>query len=356
MNFNDEPGSQFAPDDWTTIVPETKRNIEANANKGDFLAIVGRNHPIERKMSDLIHKWATLDGLRTQEFNLKKLPPYHEPSLELLQEHAYFWQSDNSRFWFYKEDDDFMSFPALLLTDTAYHRGYMKECYHNQCDNWNQDVATEKNYKFLAATAQSLVLSVAEMAMEGSHQSSCIKQTVQEIIKTASKPTSESTTSIPTRLTTTRPPKTTTSSIITTPSYSKIHYPKKEDISNEVENPDDLDLLDLQTLLKEELRPLLAMKPKEINNDKHLAPATIGTQININNLNINLPISKNEEQCLQNTEMKDDTNQGLVLGSGDVDYEVLANVLKNFFGQVDRRKYKGKHRNSPMVIKFHDEQ
>ena len=72
-------------------------------------------------MSDLIHKWATLDGLKTQEFNLKSLPPYHEPSIELLQQHAYFWQSDNSRFWFYKEDDDFMSFPAVLLSDTGYY-------------------------------------------------------------------------------------------------------------------------------------------------------------------------------------------------------------------------------------------
>ena len=71
-------------------------------------------------MSDLIHKWATLDGLKTQEFNLKSLPPYHEPSIELLQQHAYFWQSDNSRFWFYKEDDDFMSFPAVLLSDTGF--------------------------------------------------------------------------------------------------------------------------------------------------------------------------------------------------------------------------------------------
>ena len=50
---------------------------------------------------------------------LKSLPPYHEPSIESLQQHSYFWQSDNSRFWFYKEDEEFMSFPAVLLTDTG---------------------------------------------------------------------------------------------------------------------------------------------------------------------------------------------------------------------------------------------
>ena len=61
------------PDLWDTLVPEAKKSIEKNGNKGDFLAIIGRNHPDERKMSDLIHKWATLDGLKTQEFNLKRL-------------------------------------------------------------------------------------------------------------------------------------------------------------------------------------------------------------------------------------------------------------------------------------------
>ena len=60
------------PDLWETLVPEAKKSIEKNGNKGDFLAIIGRNHPDERKMSDLIHKWATLDGLKTQEFNLKR--------------------------------------------------------------------------------------------------------------------------------------------------------------------------------------------------------------------------------------------------------------------------------------------
>ena len=119
FNYDASPGSQHVPGIWETLVPQAKKNIEKNENKGDFLAIIGRNHPDERKMSDLIHKWATLDGLKTEEFNLKSLPPYHEPSIETLQEHAYFWQSDNSRFWFYKEDEDFMSFPAVLLTDTG---------------------------------------------------------------------------------------------------------------------------------------------------------------------------------------------------------------------------------------------
>ena len=79
FNYDAEPGSQRMPDLWETLVPEAKKSIEKNGNKGDFLAIIGRNHPDERKMSDLIHKWATLDGLKTQEFNLKRFQDISTP-------------------------------------------------------------------------------------------------------------------------------------------------------------------------------------------------------------------------------------------------------------------------------------
>ena len=37
-----------------------------------------------------------------------------------LLDHNYFWLSDHSRFWFYKENiDSSVSMPALLLTDTG---------------------------------------------------------------------------------------------------------------------------------------------------------------------------------------------------------------------------------------------
>ena len=61
----------------------------------------------------------------------------------------------------------------------------MRKCYHNDCDHWNQGIASTERYKFMTAIAQSLVFSVAEMAMEG-HENNCIKKTVQHIIKKAS--------------------------------------------------------------------------------------------------------------------------------------------------------------------------
>ena len=42
----------------------------------------------------------------------------------------------------------------------------MKKCYHSDCDQWNQSIATDDKYKFMTATAQSLVFSIVEMTME----------------------------------------------------------------------------------------------------------------------------------------------------------------------------------------------
>ena len=54
----------------------------------------------------------------------------------------------------------------LFSFKLAFHRGYMKKCYHSDCDQWNQSIATDEKYKFMTATAQSLVFSIAEMTME----------------------------------------------------------------------------------------------------------------------------------------------------------------------------------------------
>ena len=61
FNYDPTPESQHLPDSWKSLVPEATFRIGQNDRRGDFLAVIGRNHPEERKMSDLIRKWATLD-------------------------------------------------------------------------------------------------------------------------------------------------------------------------------------------------------------------------------------------------------------------------------------------------------
>ena len=58
-------------------------------------------------------------SLKTEDFILKNLPPKMFPSIRELQDHADFWMSDHSRFWYHKEENDFMTFPSILLTDTG---------------------------------------------------------------------------------------------------------------------------------------------------------------------------------------------------------------------------------------------
>ena len=62
---------------------------------------------------------------------MKNLPPKAFPSIRELQDHADFWMSDHARFWYYKEENEFMTFPSILLTDTG--RAYLDQhVFRNQ--------------------------------------------------------------------------------------------------------------------------------------------------------------------------------------------------------------------------------
>ena len=90
------------------------------------MAVVGRGHPQERILTETFNKWWKFYGsdedtnTRTVAFELKGLPHDRDPLPQELLDHNYFWLSDHSRFWFYKENiDSSFSMPALLLTDTG---------------------------------------------------------------------------------------------------------------------------------------------------------------------------------------------------------------------------------------------
>ena len=128
--------------------------------------------------------------------------------------------------------------------------------------------------------------------------------------------------------------------------------------TNEIdsESPDYPGLLELEKLLKDELKKIMPNINSASNQVGNTPTASsIGTQININSLNIDMSSKTVDEdsQCLViDREVKE---KGLVLGSGQVNNDLLTKVVKNFFRETtDRRKYKGKHKNSPMVIKFYD--
>jgi len=99
--------------------------------------MVGRHHPNELYLYNVLRKWweqthqeQGYPFIRPLYFDLDKLPHDHDPTPEELLKHHYFWLSDHSRFWYYKEEDgDFAQLPALLLTDTGQLFGLQKRWY-----------------------------------------------------------------------------------------------------------------------------------------------------------------------------------------------------------------------------------
>ena len=57
----------------------------------------------------------------------------------------------------------------------------MRECYHNECDKYNATIATDEKYDFMKSIVQSLVLTVAEMAMDNieAENSKCVADTLE---------------------------------------------------------------------------------------------------------------------------------------------------------------------------------
>ena len=70
-----------------------------------------------------------------------------------------FFRSDHFHFWNVNP-----SLPAVFITDTANFRGYMKQCYHQSCDDINH--VTPDMKAFLARTTESLVAVASKMTNE----------------------------------------------------------------------------------------------------------------------------------------------------------------------------------------------
>ena len=119
INVAMESGMQEVPDSWYDVVPEVAQEINDRSKVGDFLALIGRKSEEEQTLMKVFRKYFHRGPFHLQNFTLSQLPTRRFPTEEELTRHAYFWLSDNSRFWFYKEGVTSYSFPALILTDTG---------------------------------------------------------------------------------------------------------------------------------------------------------------------------------------------------------------------------------------------
>ena len=147
-------------------------------------------------------------------------------------------------------------------------------------------------------------------------------------------------------------PKTTLSTIFTTPATTTtLDY-----VINEIpdEKPSKELIFDIEHLLRTELQKIM-VNPKPMVEPKS-PPVSIGTQINIQNLNIDMgaKMESEEQQCgVEDREAP----SGLFLGNGHdivLDYEKLSNIVQNFYEGADKSAdaEKKRKKNSPMLIKF----
>ena len=117
-------------------------------------------------------------------------------------------------------------------------------------------------------------------------------------------------------------------------------------------NPVVEQIFDIRALLRHELKNM-------IGKSQFRNPNNVETQINIETLNVDigtLNMDNTKQQCPVR-----DINE-VFLGNDDKNDkttdDVLSNVVKNYYNseiENDRRKYSGKHKNSPMFIKFVNE-
>ena len=144
--------------------------------------------------------------------------------------------------------------------------------------------------------------------------------------------------------------------------------PSKEPLANQ---------FDIQNLVRKELQKIVEGVAHQTSQPlpnpsqplpKPSQPISIGTQINIQNLNIDLrndqksDLEEEEVQQCRISEEKDDLGtSGLFLGTREdvLDYEKLSNIVQNFYGgQQDKIKdeqqktLQQRKKNSPMLIKF----
>ncbi|XP_070563505.1 uncharacterized protein YfbL-like isoform X2 [Ptychodera flava] len=151
MNFDDDENSQ---DISNYRGFDNIDEIEANENRGDFLAVIGRK--LDADLASRIEEnWEDLpeDKYKIQNFelNIEGVPSTIDQIL-----HMYFMQSDHFNFW----NEEGMK--AVYLTDTRDARGIMKECYHSPCDDL--DRVTDDKLLFLAKTVHALRDSLHDMS------------------------------------------------------------------------------------------------------------------------------------------------------------------------------------------------
>ncbi|KAJ7381125.1 hypothetical protein OS493_004723 [Desmophyllum pertusum] len=173
LNYNNTPNSQRFPSVFQNYFRQAYQQISTNKFRGDFLAVIGRSYDDAKLISGISNAFKKMKNFKVIEIglpaSLRGRPSNWNPSIS--QYMGDFFRSDHYRFW--NADP---SLPAVFLTDSANFRGFMKQCYHRECDDISH--VTPEMMTFLGRTTDSVVEVVSNMTNEKCEmkQADCIEE------------------------------------------------------------------------------------------------------------------------------------------------------------------------------------
>ncbi|XP_078366708.1 uncharacterized protein LOC144650822 [Oculina patagonica] len=159
LNYNTTPNSQKLPPGFDQGFPQQYQEVSQNQFKGDFLAVIGRAQDDGHLISGVTNGFKEDEAFKTIAVAMAfpgRPSTWDQNYFNAVRD---FFRSDHYQFWNAEP-----SLPAVFLTDSVDVRGFMQQCYHQQCDDISQ--VTPEMMTFLGRTADSLVEVAINMTNE----------------------------------------------------------------------------------------------------------------------------------------------------------------------------------------------
>ena len=172
LNYDNSSQSQILPLDMVLAVPESALWLQLNGGRGDFVGMWSRkvlDYQIATAFSD---SWRRVNEERNRTGIHTILPDTklytfdaaipRDPLLLSTVRYRAFFSSDHASFWTHRspEYNDYLS--AVLITDTGAHRGHMRACYHEFCDDTR--LLTPENLEFMKRITDAVCGAVLQLS------------------------------------------------------------------------------------------------------------------------------------------------------------------------------------------------
>ena len=172
LNYDNTTQSQILPLDMVMAVPESALWLQLNGNRGDFVGMWSRKVLDYQIANAFTESWRKVNEERNRTGISTILPHVkmyafdaaipRDPLLLSTVRYRAFFNSDHASFWTHRstEYSDYLS--AVLITDMGAHRGNMRACYHEFCDDGR--LLTSENLEFMKRITDSVADAVLKLS------------------------------------------------------------------------------------------------------------------------------------------------------------------------------------------------